>query len=227
MLSAEESRQQLVALFRRQGIVDLKALFMVLETQSRMSVFRRLTAMGYFSSYSHAGRYYTLRDIPEFDVDGLWHYQGIGFSRHGSLKSTVEHMVAEADAGRTHGELQVRLQVRVYNTLLDLVRDHRIGREIFTGQYLYVNSDPEVARLQVACRSRQQEALAAAPLPAAITIEVLAELIQGASVHADPWRIAARLAARGTSLTAEQVETVFGKYGVKKTALSGSRRSRR
>ena len=226
MLSADESRQQLVALFRRQGIVDLQTLFTVLETQSRMSVFRRLSAVGYFSSYSHAGRYYTLRDIPQFDVDGLWYYQGIGFSRHGSLKSTVEHMVAEADAGRTHGELQVRLQVRVYNTLLDLVRHDRIGRETFAGQYLYVNADPEVARSQVACRGRQQVALAAMPLPAAIVIEVLAELIQGARVHADPHRIAARLTARGLSLTAEQVETVFSQYGVKKTAPSRSRRLR-
>jgi len=227
MLSAEESRQQLVALFRRQGIVDLRTLSTVLETQSRMSVFRRLSAMGYVSSYSHAGRYYTLRDIPQFDVDGLWHFQSIGFSRHGSLKSTVEHMVAEADAGRTHRELQVRLQVRVYNTLLDLVRNDRIGRETFAGQYLYVNADPGVARSQVACRGRQQAALAEMPLPAAIVIEVLAELIQGAAVHSDPQRMAARLTARGFSLTPEQVEAVFNRYGVKKTACSHSRRSRR
>ena len=227
MLSADESRVQILALFRRQGIVDLHTLFTVLGTQSRMSVFRRLSAMGYFSSYSHAGRYYTLRDVPQFDVDGLWHYQGIGFSRHGSLKSTVEHMVTEAEDGRTHGELRVRLQVRVYNALLDLVRHQRIGRESFTGQYLYVHPDPEVARRQIACRGRQQAAFAAVPLPASIVIEVLAELIQGTRMHADPIQIAARLAARGLSLTPEQVETVFTKYGVKKTAPSRSRRLRR
>jgi len=64
----------------------------------------------YLSSYSHTGRYYTIRDIPVFDADGLWRHQGIGFSRHGSLKSTAEHMVLEAEAGRTHNELHVRLQ---------------------------------------------------------------------------------------------------------------------
>jgi hypothetical protein len=201
-------------------------LFTALETQSRMSVFRRLSAMGYFSSYSHAGRYYTLRDIPQFDADGLWHYQGVGFSRYGSLKSTVEHMVVEADIGRTHNELHVRLQVRVHNTLLGLVRNHRIGREPFARQYLYVNPDPEVASLQIASRERQQAVLAAAPLPASIIIEVLLDLIRGATVHADPTRIAARLATRGISLTPEQVEAVFSKYGVKKTAPSRSRRLR-
>jgi len=227
MLSTDQSRQQLINLFRRQGIVDLQTLFTVLETQSRMTVFRRLSAMGYVSSYSHAGRYYTLRDIPQFDVDGLWHYQGAGFSRYGSLKSTVEHMVIEADAGHTHNELHVRLQVRVHNTLLNLVRNQRIGREPFAGQYLYVNPEPKIASLQIACRGRQEAVAGAAPLPAPMIIEVLFELIRQAPVHADPDRIAARLATRGISLTAEQVETVFNKYGVKKTAPSRSRRSRR
>src|SRR3989442_417549 len=129
MLSPDQSRHALTSLFRRQGIADLNVLFTVLETHSRMSVFRRLSDIGYFSSYSHAGRYYTLEDIPQFDRDGLWHYQGVGFSRYGSLKSTVEHLVKDADTGRTHSELYVRLQVRVHNTLLDLVRGKRSGPE--------------------------------------------------------------------------------------------------
>jgi hypothetical protein len=227
MLSTDESRQQLITLFRRQGILDIPTLFTVLETRSRMSVFRRLSAIGYFSSYSHAGRYYTLRDIPQFGADGLWHYQGVGFSRFGSLKSTVEHMVVKADSGCTHDELHVRLQVRVHNTLLDLVRNHRIGREHFERQYLYMSPDPKVASLQMARRRREQAALGTTPLPASMIIEVLLELIQGATVHGDVDRIVARLAARGISLTPEQVAVVFNKYGVKKTAPSRSRRLQR
>jgi hypothetical protein len=227
MFSTEESRQQLIDLFRRYGIMDLATLFTVLKTQSRMTVFRRLSAIGYFSSYSHAGRYYTLRDVPQFDADGLWQYQGVGFSRFGSLKSTVEHMVVESDAGRTHSELHVRLQLRVHNTLLDLVRNQRISREPYAGQYLYVNPDSRIAALQVARRGRQEAVVAAAPLPPSIVIEVLANLIQGAAVHADPNLIAARLTTRGISVSLEQVDAVFSKYGVKKTTPSRLRRSRR
>ncbi len=227
MLSTDESRQQLIDLFRRQGMVDLQTLFSVLKTRSRMTVFRRLSAVGYFSSYSDAGRYYTLRDVPQFDADGLWRYQGVGFSRFGSLKSTVEHMVVEADAGRTHHELHVSLQVRVHNTLLDLVREQRIGREPFAGQYLYVSLDAKIAALQVARRGRQEAVLAAAPLPPSLVIEVLVDLIQGAAVHADPNLIAARLATRGLSVSPGQVDAVFSKYGVKKTTPSRSRHSRR
>ena len=52
----------------------------------------------------------------------------------------MERLVEQSDAGRTHSELHVRLQVRVHNTLLDLVEAKRIGRETLRGHYLYVNS---------------------------------------------------------------------------------------
>ena len=226
MLSPGESRQALTRFFRGQPVGDLEALFTVLTTHSRMSVFRRLSDAGYCSSYSHAGRYYTLADIPQFDRDGLWHCQGVGFSRYGSLKSTVEHLVKESEAGRTHYELHVRLQVRVHNPLLELVRGRRIGREPFDRQYLYVSADPARARSQTALRRQQPERIATAHVPSPLVIAVLLELIQGARVQADAERVAARLAARGLAVTVAQVEAVLTSYELKKTPGSRSRRSR-
>ena len=78
-----------------------------------MTVFRRLRGIGYRSSYSHAGAYYTLADIPEFDEHDLWYFQHVGFSRHGTLKATARQLVETADDGRTHTELEQRLRVRV------------------------------------------------------------------------------------------------------------------
>src|SRR6266545_3129151 len=98
MLPPEESRGALLRLFRKRPIVTLDTLFGTLRTRSRMSVFRRLSAIGYLTSYSHTGRYYTLQEIPEFDEEGLWHYQGVCFSRQGSLKNTVEHIVNDSEA---------------------------------------------------------------------------------------------------------------------------------
>ena len=37
---------------------------------STMSVFRKLKHLGYISSYSHRGKYYTLNSIAEFDETG-------------------------------------------------------------------------------------------------------------------------------------------------------------
>lgn len=227
MLDAEQSRKTLTRLFQRQSIADLATLSAALETTSRMSVFRRLSALGYLSSYSHDGRFYTLRDIPPFDQDGLWRYQGVCFSRDGSLKATVERLIEQSDAGRTHSELHVRLQVRVHNTLLDLVDGRRIGRETLRGHYLYVSADLKRAESQR--MQRQQRSAGPVPppeSPAVVIIEVLLDLVRSAGVRPDAGPVAARLAARGLAVTVDQVEAIFSRYGLKKTAQSRSPHSR-
>lgn len=228
MLDPEQSRQTLTRLFQRQSIADLAALSTALETTSRMSVFRRLSALGYLSSYSHDGRFYTLRDIPPFDQDGLWRYQGVCFSRHGSLKATVERLVEQSDAGRTHAELHLSLQVRVHNTLLDLVEAKRIGRETLRGHYLYVSANPARAQSQFILRQQHSAELVWQPPepPAVVVIEVLLDLVKSARVRPDAAPVAARLAARGLAVTVDQVEAIFSRYGLKKTAHSRSPHSR-
>lgn len=230
MLPPEESRQALRRLFRKRPIVTLDTLFGALDTRSRMSVFRRLSAIGYLTSYSHAGRYYTLREIPPFDEDGVWHHQGVSFSRHGSLKNTVEHIVNDAETGRTHPELELVLRVRAHNTLLDLVEEERIGRVEMARYFLYVSARRQEAKGQIARRQEEIERKAAQREPqpvTAIVIEILLEIIHGARVETEPSVIAARLAARGVSVTPAHVESLLEEHGLKKTAPSPSRRSRR
>ncbi len=233
MRSSDETRQVLQRLFKRRQSAELKDLFAALRTRSRMTVFRRLSGLGYLSSYSHAGRYYTLAGVPEFDADGLWRHAGVGFSREGTLKETVARLVERAEAGRFHRELQLRLQVRVHNTLADLLQGRRIARERLQGEYLYVDANKARAAAQVAQRRAQiDEALkktqAMAPdMELSLVIEVLIEVIHGALVRLDANAVAARLAARGVAVRAAQVEEVFRRHGVvKKTAPSRSRRSR-
>lgn len=230
MLPPEESRRALLRLFRKRRIVTLDALFKALRTRSRMSVFRRLSALDYLTSYSHAGRYYTIEEVPEFDEEGLWHHQGVSFSRHGSLKSTVEHLVSDSEDGRTHPELEICLRLRVHNTLRDLVEEDRIGRMHLDRYYLYVDAKRRKAKAQIARRQErlEAEALEREEKPSsAIVIEILLEIIHGTKVEAEAAVIAVRLAARGLSVSAGQVEAILQEHGIKKTVKSRSRRSRR
>ena len=104
MLDKVASARALKRLFRRFPVADLKTLSRTLDTESRMSVFRRLKTFGYFSSYTHAGSFYTLGHIPQFDDYGLWMHQGIGFSKEGTLKATLLKLVETAPSGFTHTE---------------------------------------------------------------------------------------------------------------------------
>jgi hypothetical protein len=209
----------------------LDALFRVIDTHSRMSVFRRLREIGYLSSYTHTGRYYTLAHIPEFDEHGLWFFQGIGFSKAGTLKSAVVALVQDAEAGRKHDELELLLRIRVHNTLLILVRDGTICRERIAGAYLYVSGDPARAAEQIA---RRQALFTETPkgkpiLPDTTVIEVLSEVLVASGVRIAPQIVAARLSARGVTVSSAEVEEVIARYGIdagKKTARPRSRRSR-
>ena len=223
--------RQVADLFRKSPVMDMRAIERALGGRSRRSLFRDLDALGYLSSYTHTGCYYTLASVPAFDPDGLWRYQGIGFSRDGTLKATVRRLAESAEAGRTQRELQLRLGARVHNPLLDLVEHKRLRRESIAAEYVYVAA----ARPKAAKQIEQRRALVAAGLAAAVPVgptlevEVLVEVIHGARLPQPPdaATVAARLGARGIRASEADVNTVLERHGLKKTAPSPSRRSRR
>jgi len=216
--------QVLDQLFGRTPVALLDQLRRALKTPSRTTVFRALTAVGYLTSYSHAGRYYTLKRIPEFDARGLWVFRDVRFSAHGTLRATVERMVKQAPAGHTHEELQAILGLRVHDPLRSLVDARRIARERIGARYVYVDLGPEGAAAQLARRRAGAGApAAAAPLDLARVVDVLVAVLRDPRALAP--QIAAHLRARGLSLTDAQVEDVFARYELgKKTARSRSRR---
>lgn len=223
--------QRLAFLFRRSPVLTLPDLERALPGRSRRSLFRDLSALDYLTSYTHAGSYYALRDQVPFDESGLFFRQGVGFSVHGTLKETSRHLVADADAGRTHGELALRLRVRVHNTLLDLVREEAVDRVNVGPTYLYVSADASRAAAQVEARQRLLEATepAAVRLASSLVIEVLLEVLRASrEVSFTVSGITRQLLSRGVAVTPAQVKEVLEEHGiVKKGRHSRSRSSRR
>jgi hypothetical protein len=130
-------------LFRRQKIATLEELKQAIGTTSTMTVFRRLKRLGYRTSYSHRGRYYTLEDIPRFDDEGLWSYQSVEFSQFGNLLQTAQHFVQRSSAGFTATELRSVLHVEVKQSLLHLVREKQLRRARIGHQLVYLASARE------------------------------------------------------------------------------------
>ncbi len=225
-----EPPQRLRQFFARQPVLSMDALVKRSHGRSRRSLFRDLAEVGYLSSFTHAGGYYTLPHIPRFDHEGLWFHQGVGFSRTGTLKATVVELVDMAETGRTHQELRDRVRVRMHNTLLDLVCSKQIEREPVSGEYVYLSADPACASRQLA---RRHELVAEAAIrsweaPPSLVIEVLSEVLQSARLKVNAEEITSRLRARGVGVTLVEVERILESYGVeKKGARQRSRRSKR
>jgi hypothetical protein len=226
MPARDDIRQSIARLFARQPVADLETLERVLGTTSRTTVFRALSKTGYRTSYSHAGRYYTLDGIPEFDEDGLWAHGDVLFSKHGNLRSTIIYVVDRAEAGHTHAELQARLRLRVHDTLHDLVLAEKIGRVEIERLYLYVSAQGAIAEAQIA----QRRLLMLAGLPPVrlpdptLIIEILLAFIH--HPRKDPAELASLLRRQGNAVSSEEIEAVFVQYALgKKKPVS--RRSRR
>jgi hypothetical protein len=142
------------AFLQKHRIATLSELKQTLGSFATMTVFRKLRALGYRTSFSHRGKYYTLAEIPQFDEQGLWSYRSVWFSRDGSLLATIQRFVQEARAGWTASELRGLLQVEVKEALLHLYRQKRIEREEIGGLYVYLSRDPGMGRNQ---RMRRRE----------------------------------------------------------------------
>jgi hypothetical protein len=147
---------RLRAFFIREKIATLEALKRFLRTSATMTVFRRLKALRYRTSYSHRGSYYTLAYLPRFDERGLWCCQGVWFSRAGNLLATARQFVEQADAGLTANELEAQLAVSVKEPLLELVRRKQLHREKRGREYVYFPREPGRRREQQLRRASQE-----------------------------------------------------------------------
>jgi hypothetical protein len=211
-------RKKVENLFRKRQVVTMNDLCEIIGSWSRMTVFRRLREIEYVSSYTHAGRYYTLYDIARFDSDGIWFYHDIGFSKNGSLKNAVTYLVDNCDAGKFHSDLERQLRVRVHNVLLGLVRTKQIGRIKFEGQYLYLSTDKARSTEQI--EQRDKLSMQARRIPVFISepmvIEILAEVIRQSKRHPRADQVESALAMRGLPVAENDVMTVFDHYDIEK-----------
>jgi hypothetical protein len=167
MRPAEFSAETLALLLRKQKVATLPELMVALGSAKR-TVFRKLQELPYRSSYSHRGAYYTLDEVAEFDARGLWSYQDVWFSVHGTLLATAHAFVEAAELGHYVEELDHELYIGTKDALRKLVRDARLSRERLGGQFLYCAAAARRRREQLrARRVHLAEPGLAGPLPEA------------------------------------------------------------
>ncbi len=147
---------ELRALLLRNQIATLDELKQALGAAVDVTVFRKLKPLDYLVSYSHRGRYYTLREIARFDDMGLWSQEDIWFSRFGTLLATAERFVNHSPRGYFADELAHALHVEVQDALHQLTQQRRVTREMVSGLYLYTAIDRAIQRGQLLTRRTVQ-----------------------------------------------------------------------
>ena len=178
------------------------------------SVRRFLAEIGYYSSFTHNGGWYTLHSIPRFRRDGLWFYNDIGFSRAGSLTKTLVALIARSPAGMSAEMLGEKLLCRCHAVLVNLWRRGKVQRQKMGRCHIYFAVDPHIA-------AGQRQALTMQNLPqvqfsAEIAVLVLAEFIRSPSSSFE--QLAEKISrSKQVTVNAEQIEKLFDQHGLKKT----------
>lgn len=211
MPSDAKPTQHLLSIFAVQPCWMIEALAAELQ-YSVASTRRFLSEVGYYSSITHNGKWYTLLTIPKFSRDGLWFSKDIGFSRFGSLTRTLVQLTSRSAAGMTAEQLGEKVRCRCHSVLVRLCREGKLQRQKHGHSHVYLSMDPSIA-------SAQRQAMRcepSAPLPAEIALLVLAECIR----HPDfSFKQLADAVARRTNVLvgAPQIERLFEQHGLKKT----------
>ena len=181
-----------------------------------ISARRHLKQVGYFRSYTHNGKWYTLRDSPQFNRDGLWHHKDIGFSKFGSLIATIVHLVARSPSGLSARDLGQKLQHPCHALLTNLHKTHVLDRVPIAGEFRYLSTEEQTNH-----RQRAQAVVLPSPLPASslstqAALWVLVEHIKNSALDFE--QLAARIQEqRQLSVSPEAIRQFFQEHDLKKT----------
>ncbi len=140
--------EELERAFDEHRVLTLEQVKGFVGTSVKMTALRKLRALGYLSSYSHTGRYYTLKQVARWDGHGLWVHKGVRFSRHGSLLETLAWLIDQSPDGRFASELVDVVRVRVQGALRTLYRRERALRHQIGSQFLYVSVESGTTQLE-------------------------------------------------------------------------------
>lgn len=212
MTTEKDANQKLTFAFAEQKCWMIEPLSRQMN-YSIPSVRRFLVKAGYYSSFTHNGRWYTLASIPRFEDDGIWFHQEIGFSQVGSLTQTLVRLIERSPGGLTATQLKEKLRCRCHAVLVELFRKGLVQRQKQGRSYIYLAAKPDKASQQRQTFQRPTVPL----LPAEMAVLVLVEFIH--FPEAGFQQLANAVSRRtGAVIKADQVQALFEQYGVKKTA---------
>ena len=213
MVNRSDAHSQLAELFKQQKCYRIDELSRRLN-YSLISIRRFLKVIGYYSSFTHNSKWYTLRSIPSFDKNGIWFYQDIGFCRHGNLNQTIGRFIDKSFQGLTAKDLFNILSVSCHPVLNQMYKKKKIDRFNTPAGFVYLsvtesNRRLQLKRLQVLTAPQKIERLN--PQTA---VYVLVEFIK--NPKASSFELSVTVEKKGVKASQQAVAQLFKDYDLKK-----------
>jgi hypothetical protein len=213
MASQTDPQYKLAELFKRKKCYTIEQLSQRLN-YSLISIRRFLKVIGYYSSFTHNSKWYTLRSIPSFDKNGIWFYQDIGFCKHGNLNQTIGRFIDKSFQGLTAKDLFNILSVPCHPVLNQMYKKEKIDRFNTPKGFVYLSVSEskkrlQLKRLQVLTPPKKIESLN--PQTA---VYVLVEFIK--DPKASFFELSVAVEKKGVKASQQAVAQLFKDYDLKK-----------
>lgn len=138
-----------------------------------------------YTSYNKNGKYYTLPQVPQFNQNGLWKYNDVGFSKHGNLKKTIVHLITTSSAGLSGRELGDILGLSPQSFLHHFRNCPGICRQKHYGVYVYFSDIDDIYENQAQKRNAFNHKSAIANISDAEAVIILAAIIRQQGLSAE------------------------------------------
>jgi hypothetical protein len=210
---APQVEHDTIQLFRRKRVMRITEIADLLSC-SIPTVRGRLNKWRTYTSYNRNGGYYTLPDVPRFDIHGLWKYQGVFFSRAGNLTRTILHLVENSDNGLDAHQLGELLGL-VPRSFISYVRCiPGMVREKAQRRFVYFCADQKMYMRQK--HGREEEGKRTLEqLPADVeAIQILVDWIKHPGSSCE--ECARRLQRAGTRVDVEVIRNLLAHHGIEK-----------
>lgn len=219
MDKSDSKKSQMIHLFNLQKCLTLKYLSTSLNYSGR-SAQRLLKKIGYYTSFTHNGKWYTLESIPVFDNNGLWFYQGIGFSIYRNLNATIRCLIDDSSKGLTVVDLSTTLSTSCSPVLNRLYKTNKIDRVKINRGFVYLSIDHTIKSRQVACLEKSHNFQR---ISDAYTITILIEFIRNPNRSFE--ELASYLNEKRIFCSADTIKRIFISFGLEKKIPKMSKRS--
>lgn len=122
---------------------------------SYQCIWENLTKVGYYSSFTHNSKYYTLADIPEFNDNDIWFHSDpvigeIGFTKQKTACNLILWLINSSQTGLTERNLTDIMKIRICNQLNGLVKQSKIQKVKLDHKSYYFSIDKNQYRQQYA-----------------------------------------------------------------------------
>jgi hypothetical protein len=122
---------------------------------SYQCIWENLKKVGYYSSFTHNSKYYTLANIPEFNDNDIWFHTDpvigeIGFTKQKTASKLILWLINSSQTGLTERNLTDLMKIRLCNQLNGLVKQSKIQKVKIENKSYYFSIDKNQYRQQYA-----------------------------------------------------------------------------